>query len=83
VGRLAGTGRGVSIIRERASFWLAPRADLGLSWQIPDTQLRLQAQLGAAAPLNRDRFILDDIGTVHQPSNVVGRAGLGLDLTFE
>jgi hypothetical protein len=82
-GRLAGTGTDVPDARQGSSLWLAPRLDLGAIWSIPDSALRLDATLTVLAPLNRDEFELTGIGTVFQPSAVVGRLSLGLGLGFE
>lgn len=82
VGQLSGTGFGVATVREGTALWLSPRVEGGLYWAVPATELRLGAQLSAAAPLNRDEFVLDRIGAVHRPAPVVGRAGLGLHLTL-
>jgi hypothetical protein len=82
IGRLAGVGRGVLDARHGALLWIGPRLDAGVFWRLPETQLRLGGLLGAALPLNRDSFILDDIGTVHRPSGLVGRASLGVELLF-
>jgi hypothetical protein len=81
-GRLAGVGRGVQEVRHGALLWVGPRLDAGLGWRLPHTPLRLEGLLGAAFPLNREPFFLDDIGTVHRPSRVAGRASLGLNLIF-
>jgi hypothetical protein len=82
VGRFAGVGRGVLEVHQGALLWVGPRLDAGVFWRVPQTPLRLEALLGAALPLNREPFVLDDIGTVHRPSRVVGRASLGLNLIF-
>ena len=42
---MARIGRGVSEARQRASLWFAPHVEAGLSWQVPDTQLRLAGPL--------------------------------------
>jgi hypothetical protein len=81
-GRLAGVGRGVLEARHAALLWVGPRLDAGVFWRLPQTPLRLEGLLGAALPLNREPFLLDDIGTVHRPSRVVGRASLGVNLIF-
>jgi hypothetical protein len=82
-GRLAAVGRGVSAPREAEMLWLAPHIDAGLFWKIPDVDLRLGALLTAGLPLDRDEFILDELGTVHRPARAVGRASLGLEVGFE
>jgi len=82
-GRMSGVGTGVARAWQASVLWLAPRLDAGFSWHIPETQLRLGAFLGGAVPLNRDRFILNALGTVHRPGVVAGHAGLGVNLVFE
>jgi hypothetical protein len=82
-GRMSGVGTGVARAWERSVLWLAPRLDAGFSWRIPETQLRLSAFLGGAVPLNRDKFVLNALGTVHRPGVVAGHGGLGLNLLFE
>jgi hypothetical protein len=42
--------------------------------------LRLSAE--AVAPLERPRFVIDPLGTVHQPSAVAARLGVGVELRF-
>jgi hypothetical protein len=78
------SGSGVSIARPRraSALWLAPRADIGLLWDIPFTRLRVGLLLTAAAPLERDEFVVRGIGAVHRVSAVVGRASLGIALRF-
>jgi hypothetical protein len=83
LGRLEGVGRGISPARSRAMFWLAPRAEAGLSWAVPGTWLGLETTLAALLPLNRDEFVLDGRGTIHRPSSVVGRLSASLNLRFE
>jgi hypothetical protein len=77
-GRLEGGGVGVSEPRRGSAVWLAPLVQLGASWAIPDTALRLELALLGAAPLNRDEFKLRELGTVHQPNPWIGRLSLGV-----
>jgi hypothetical protein len=82
VGRLSGVGTGVSDPRRGSALWVAPLAQLGTTWAIPDSALRLEIALLGAAPLNRDEFKLRDVGTVHQPNAGIARlsVGVGFDL---
>jgi hypothetical protein len=80
LGALSGVGLGIPEPRRASMPWAAPRIDAGTFWDVPHTRLRVGALLTLAAPLNRDEFVLDEIGTVHRPSRMVGRASLGLDL---
>jgi hypothetical protein len=83
LGRLEGVGSGVAAPHSREILWLAPRAEVGVSWALPDTRLSLEMNAAAVLPLNRDEFIFDGIGTVHRPSRVTGRLGANLNLTFD
>ena len=83
VGQLSGRGTHVATPHERHSLWSAARLDLTARKTLPGLPLALELDFTAAAPLLRDDFILKDIGTVHRPANVVGRAGLGLAWLFE
>ena len=78
LGQLSGTGTQVATPHERSTLWSAGRIDLGAAWLIPGSPLALELLASVLAPLSRDEFILKDIGAVHQPANVVARAGLGL-----
>lgn len=79
LGRLSGAAAGVLMPREGAALWSAPRADVGLSWTLSHTRLRLDALLTLAMPLARDDFVLRELGSVHRPPNVVGRVALGMN----
>jgi hypothetical protein len=83
VGQLSGVGVGAVRPRQGRMLWAAPRVDVGLAWDVPHTQLRVGPLLEAAMPLNRDEFVLDDIGTVHRPGRLVGRAALNIELRLE
>ncbi|HVZ35242.1 MAG TPA: hypothetical protein VG963_22605 [Polyangiaceae bacterium] len=83
IGRRAGTGLGVQRPLEAHALWLAPNLDLGLSWRVPRSNLSLGASVGAAAPLERQRFLLDGLGQVHQPAALAARAALSLDVAWE
>ncbi|MEO8182456.1 MAG: hypothetical protein ABI895_26770 [Deltaproteobacteria bacterium] len=83
LGRLAGAGTDVLAARQGSSLWLAPRLDLGATWSVPNSALRLGATFTVLAPLNRDEFELTGIGSVYQPPSVVGRLSFGIGLGFE
>jgi hypothetical protein len=83
LGQLTGRGTHVATPHERHSLWSAARLDLTARKPLPNLPLALELGFSAAAPLLRDDFILEDIGTVHRPANVVGRASLGLCWLFE
>ena len=82
MGRLSGVGTGISAPREASGLWLAPGANVGLTWR-PARTLGIGAQLGAATPLDRNTFYLERLGTVQQAASVVARAGLSVDIAFE
>lgn len=83
LGRLEGMGMGIPQPRRGSALWTAPRLDAQLSWAPFAGPVRLVAQLMAAMPLQRADFFLRDLGSVHRPPVVVGRAGLGLEVGFE
>jgi hypothetical protein len=80
-GLLSGTGFGVRDPGSGSALWLA--AILGLRGS-----LSLTEQLGAwvsaelVVPMGRPDFVLENVGPVHQPAPVAGRAALGLELRF-
>lgn len=82
LGRLSGRGTHVDRPYSSATWWLAARADVAARWTLLVRALELELVITAAAPLSRDEFVLRDIGSVHQPANVVGRASLGLRVDF-
>jgi hypothetical protein len=82
MGRLSGRGTGVTEPRRANALWLAPGLQARLAWQLPGTRLRINAELGAALPLERSEFVLDRLGTVHQPDSLVTRAAVGIDVAF-
>jgi hypothetical protein len=79
LGRLSGVGTGVQRPRRGASLWNAPRLDAGASLGLGSTDLNFSALLTLAAPLVRENFVLDDVGSVHRPAVVVARASIGLE----
>lgn len=83
LGRLEGSGTGVPEPRRGSALWTAPRLEAQLAWAPLAGPVHLTAQLGAATPLKRDDFFLRDLGSVHRPPAVVGRAGVGLEVSFE
>jgi hypothetical protein len=83
VGQLWGEGVGVARARRATSWWIAPRLDAGLFWAIPGTTLRAGGWLTASAPLQRDEFVVDEVGAVHRPGPLVGRLAVGIDASLE
>jgi hypothetical protein len=83
LGRLSAEGTNVDIARESSSLWLTPRADVIARHSLLAPGLEVELQLAALAPLLRDEFVLRDIGSVHQPATLIGRAGVGIRYGFE
>jgi hypothetical protein len=83
VGQLWGEGIGVARARRAASWWIAPRLDAGLFWAIPGTTLRAGGWPTASTPLERDEFVVDEVGVVHRPGPLVGRLAVGIDASLE
>jgi hypothetical protein len=83
LGRLSGTGTGVTEPRDGSQLWSAPRIDAGLDWMLPGTALRLGMLFTLAVPLERKDFVLRDLGRVYRPSSLVGRWAVGVDVSFD
>ena len=83
LGQLSGHGTRVDDPHQTRAWWSAPRVDLGASWPNANGPIALELLVSAFAPLTRDEFILKDIGSVHRPANVVGRAALGVRWQIE
>lgn len=81
LGRLSGEGMRVQRPRAGAALWSAPQLDAGASLALGATSLRLAAMFSLVVPLARENFVLGELGAVHRPPNVVGRAALGLEWT--
>jgi hypothetical protein len=82
VGRASGIGTGISAPRRASGLWLAPTAELGVTWRPASQAVGVGARLGAAAPLGRDPFYLERLGTVHQAQSLVARASLSIDVAL-
>ena len=83
MGRLSGSGTGVNRPRIASALWLAPSLPAALAHQFPGTRLSLNARAGAALPLDRNEFVLEGLGTVHQPASLVARVSLGVAVALE
>jgi hypothetical protein len=83
LGRLAATGTRVTTPHQTATFWSAARLDFAARWAWGTGPLGLELHLSALAPLTRNEFILEDIGSVYRPANVAGRASLGLTWSID
>ncbi|WP_437759646.1 hypothetical protein [Sorangium sp. So ce1389] len=81
LGQISAEGYGVSRPREGHALWIAPQAKLDLTLRLaPPLALRLDA--GVEVPLGRRPFVLENVGVVHEPSPLAGRAGLGAEVHF-
>lgn len=80
-GAMSGRGVGINHPDAGRALWLA--ASGGVTLAVP-LGARLAAVLGVdlVVPLRRPRFIIDDLGAVHRPAAVTGRAALGLELAL-
>jgi hypothetical protein len=76
VGRIAGTGTGVTNPLTGDALWLAP-ALFGAARLPLFGHVQGEGRLGAAFALNRPKFSLNDLGEVHQPAPFTVRAELG------
>lgn len=83
IGRLAGAGTGVNAPRRVSALWVAPRLELAGVWRPNGSHWGFGVRAGAALPLERDEFVLDQLGSVHEPQSLVARAALSLDVALE
>jgi hypothetical protein len=82
MGRLSGVGTGIAGPRRASGLWAAPSIEAGLTWRPGGTRLGIGARIGAATPLGRSTFYVEQLGTVHQAASVVARGGLSLDVAL-
>jgi hypothetical protein len=82
LGRLSGHGTQIETSHSSATWWAAPRADLASRWGLPLPGCALEVGIGVAAPIWRDEFVLQGVGSVHRAAPVIGRASLGLRADF-
>jgi hypothetical protein len=82
LGRLSGHGTRIETPHLSTTWWSAPRADVAGRWDLPPRWLALELGVTVAAPIWRDEFVLEGVGTVHRPAPVVGRASLSLRADF-
>lgn len=77
-GRLSARGYGVDRPASEHTWWVAPRAELGVAAPL-DGELSLELTLGVAVPLLRPRFgFEEDSGGFHRASALSGRLGAGI-----
>jgi len=80
-GTVFGSGFGVDLPRQGKGLWLAARGMLRASYRVlPWLGTRLQA--GAALPLSRPTYVLDNVGTVYRANFIALRGGLALEAYF-
>lgn len=81
IGRLSAAGFGVERPGSGAAPWVALKAGGMAAWE-PWDSVGVTLRLEAVVPFIRPRFILENVGAVHQPSAVAGRAAAGLEVRF-
>ena len=74
-------GFGVRANSEGAEPWVAATAGGILVWS-PVARLGVVVHLDAAVPLVRHAFVIEGVGTAHEPAIVAGRAAAGLEFAF-
>lgn len=78
-GAITATSYGVTAPATGRSPWVAPTAG-GLFRWVFARRVALRADLLLGVPLLQPRFRIEGIGVVHEPAEVVGRAGLGVEV---
>lgn len=81
LGRIGARGDNVVNPRDEDAGWYAPRVELGVGYGLGEL-VRVWLRAGAAIPLARPEFVLDDVDTVHQPSNVSLRGQAALEIVL-
>jgi hypothetical protein len=79
--RLAVRALGVRVAHDTSRLLPAPRAELAAVWRAT-RKLRFLIHLGAALPLARDEFVLDDSDHLYTPRAISLRATLDSEYTF-
>ncbi len=81
LGRLHASGFGVSSPGEGSTLWAAIDAGGVLNLRLA-SRLALVLRLGAAVPLLRPSFVLENVGPVFRPPAVAARGESGVELIF-
>ena len=81
LGRLHAQGYGVTDPGDGGTLWAALEASGALAFRLVP-RVALALRLGAAVPLLRPRFVLDNVGSVYQPPAVLARGSAGVEIVF-
>jgi hypothetical protein len=81
-GRLAARGEGPRVEEsfDEARPWLAARAGALVTY--PIGRLVVRADLGAVVPFRRDRFLIEQVDTVHSAAVITFRGLAGVEMRF-
>ncbi len=80
-GRLRGRGEGVTDPGSAAIWLLSAFAGVRAAQPVAGP-LRLFARLEGVVAINQPRFVLENVGIVHEPRRVGARGALGAEVTF-
>jgi len=75
---MRGRGFGVSVPAEGTKTWVAGAASAE-GMLVVGGPFRLLLAISAIVPATRERFALEGVGDVHQPSRLAGRAAAGIE----
>jgi hypothetical protein len=78
---MRGTGFGVSVPAQGTKTWVAGAATAEGTLSVGGG-LRLFLMISVVVPSVRERFALEGVGEVHQPSQLAGRAAAGFEWTL-
>jgi hypothetical protein len=81
VGAVVAAGEGIAQGRSVTRLWLAPGLDTHIRWPLT-ARVFAQLEVGASAPLVRDRYLFEPNMTIHQTAAVSGWLGLGVGMQF-
>jgi len=76
VTRLEGDGFGIAHPQTAVVYFGSPLAAAHLDWRI-DARFALRLLVMGLVPIDRPRVFIDDLGDVHHPASVHGRAQIG------
>ncbi|MFT3776626.1 MAG: hypothetical protein QM820_65640 [Minicystis sp.] len=81
IGRLHASGFGVTTPGEGNALWAAAKGGARFAWS-PASRVAIVLRLEAAVPFVRRAFVVENLGEVHRPGPVSGRAGGGVEISF-